>query len=632
MKGYAGRIAHIDLTRGQTGEYHLSEADKAAHVGGKVLAAKIIHDAFTERVEAYSEENLIVVTTSPLNGSGLPCSSRFNVSTISPLTGLLTSSNCGGPFGLHLKRAGFDGLVIAGRSETPVYLDIEDGEIAIKDAADLWGLTTSKAQARLSAGKKRGTLSIGPAGENLVRFAAVMSDERALGRGGIGAVFGHKSLKGMVASGTKKVDIADRKRLKKLSKWWVENLQSHELTGRQLPTYGTGGLLSAMHFKGLLATKNHARGSFAGFDRISGEALRDNHLESNKGCLTCPIRCERRIEHEGRIIKGPELETLTLLGANLENDSLPVVNAMNHLADETGMDTISLGATLAFAMELAEKGLWDIDLAFGKTENLLETVKRIAYREGEGDQLAEGVRRLAAMKGGGDFAMHVKGMELAAYEPRNAHGMGLGYATASRGGCHLNAGYLVILEGLGFQVEGTKKKGKAAFTVMLQDVMEAVSAAGICLFTTYTMLPSFITKKPSGRRSRFTNRILPGLGPVISFVNRHKGLLPLKMKSVLPYPDALSLVTGERMTIGRFMRMGERGFNLERLVNLRQGLTMDADTLPQRHLVSHWQEGKDPVDLVAMRNDYYRIRGWDDTGKPKQKTLKKLGMHQDTAG
>ncbi len=626
MKGYVGRIAHIDLTSGQIGEHAVSDKVRSRHIGGKVLAAKIIHDAFSQRVDPFSEKNLLVVTTSPLNGSGLPCSSRFNVSTISPLTGLLTSSNCGGPFGLHLKRAGFDGLVIEGRSEAPVYLDIEDGKITVKDAKDLWGLTTSETQKRIQEEKKKGTLAIGPAGENLVRFAAVMSDERALGRGGIGAVFGHKSLKGMVASGTVQIDVADRKRLKKLAKWWVGSLQSHELTGKQLPTYGTGGLLSTMHFRGLLATRNHAAGSFEGFEKISGEALRENHLKTNKGCLTCPIRCERRIEHEGKTIKGPELETLTLLGSNLENDSLPVIIAMNRLADETGMDTISLGATLALAMELAEKNLWKNDLAFGKTDNLVKTVEQIARREGIGNLLAEGVRRLAERKGGRDFAMHVKGMEIAAYEPRNAHGMGLGYATASRGGCHLNAGYLVILEGLGFQVEGTKKKGKAAFAVMLQDVMEAVSAAGICLFTTYTMLPSFITKKPSSRLSRFINRILPSLGPLISFVTRHKGLLSLNMKRALPYPSALRFVTGERMTIGRFMRMGERGYNLERLVNLRQGLTKEADTLPSRHLESHWQEGKRPMDLSAMRKDYYRIRGWDEEGRPKKKTLKKLGF------
>jgi aldehyde:ferredoxin oxidoreductase len=292
MDGYAGKIGKIDLGSGLVTDYPLSDQDRGLFLGGKTLAAKILYDAFDHRIEAFSDENIIVVTTSPLTGSTAPCSSRFNISTISPLTGLLISSNCGGSFGLHLKKSGYDGLVICGKSKDKVYIDITDEGVMLKSAEHVWGKNTGEAQALLG-GKNKGTLVIGIAGENLVRYAAVISEERAAGRGGVGAVFGAKNLKGIVASGKNAMTFFDQKNFKKHNKNWIKLLMAHPLTGEQLPKLGTAGLVSLMNYRNLLATKNYNNGSFEGFEKISGETLRKDHLIKNKGCITCPIQCGR---------------------------------------------------------------------------------------------------------------------------------------------------------------------------------------------------------------------------------------------------------------------------------------------------------------------------------------------------
>lgn len=627
MFGYAGRIARIDLSTGRISDYPMSDSDREKFLGGKTLAAKIIFDEFKNKLEAFAKENIIVVTTSPLTGSTAPCSSRFNISTISPLTGLLVSSNCGGSFGLHLKRAGYDGLVISGKSEEKVYIDITDEEISIRNADHLWGKNTGEAQALLGD-RNRGKLVIGIAGENLVRYAAVISEERAAGRGGVGAVFGAKNLKGIVASGKKSVEIFDKEGFKRHNQNWIRKLKANTLTGGQLPKLGTAGLVSMMNYRNLLATRNYSKGSYEDFEKINGETLRSEHLVKNKGCVTCPIQCGRIVKAFGKEVKGPELETLGLLGSNLLNADLQLIIDVNHLCDEYGLDTITFGSSVGFAMELNEKGLWNNGLSFGDCSGLIDLVKMTAHRDGIGSELAEGTRWLSEKYGGSEFAINVKGMEAAAYEPRAAQGMGLGYATSNRGGCHLNGGYLVVLEGLGMSVSGSTTRGKAAFTVFFQDMMEAVSAGGTCLFTTYALLPEPVVKNPNKGLVRFINSAVPYFGDIVGLLHNNAWLMGFNIKGLLPHPYLIELVTGRRMNIGKFLKTGERGYNLERLINIRQGLTGREDKLPAR-LTEELQREADPKSIVRldeMLGKYYSLRGWNESGVPTRKRLRKLGI------
>ena len=624
IDGYAGKIARIDLATGDIGYFMPQKDDLRKYLGGKGLAAKIIYDAFDAKIEALSEENLIVITSSPLNKSGSPSSSRYNISTISPLTGLLVSSNCGGDFGLQLKGAGYDALVITGKAPDKTYIKISDDNIELADAKELWTKSTSEAQEMMGDG---GKLTIGIAGENLVRYACVVNQERVAGRGGVGAVFGYKQLKGIVVNGSSPaITISNTDRLKKLNKKWVSILKKHPLTGKQLPELGTAALVRQMQDRKLLATNNFRGGCFENFDNISGETLRDKYLIKNKGCITCPIQCGRIVEHDGKEIKGPELETIGLLGPNLMHDDLERIIRVNYLCDEFGIDTMSFGGSVGFAMELGEKGLWENGLLPGKCDELENLVTKVAYREDIGDDIADGVKRMSEKYGGKEFAVHSKGLELAAYDPHTAQGMGLGYATANRGGCHLNGGYMVVLEGLGMKVSGSTIRGKAALTIFFQDLMEATSALGSCLFTTYAVLPAPLICKPKNIIVRSVNAIMPGFGGPVAFLHKYPGLLDFNIPPVIPHPVVYSFITGNKMFLGDFVRTGERIFNLERLINLRQGL--DGDTLPDRLTKEPQKEssGKKEsiVRLEPMLKKYYKIRRWDENGVPTKKLIAKL--------
>jgi len=624
--GYMGKVLRVDLTTREVREYPWTDGDRGLFLGGKIMAAKILYDHVAGPVDPWSEQNLLVFTTGPLTGSGAPSSARWNVSTVSPLTGYVTSSNCGGSFGFHLKRAGYDGLIVAGKADQPVWLDITDEKVEFKDAGSLWGRTTSETQELL--GRQGGKAVIGPAGENGVRYASIFSQERAAGRGGTGAVMGAKKLKAVTASGKQPIRFADREKNAEANKKWIALLQHHPITGKILPELGTANLLRRMQRRNLLATRNFGQGSWEDYDLVSGERLAEYHLIKNTGCLTCPIRCGRVVEVGGRNVKGPELETLGLLGPNLLNHDLNKICEWNHLLDELGMDTMSFGGTVAFAMELQEKGLWNSGLEFGKVEQIPQTIEDTAYRRGIGALLAEGSRRLAKKFGGHAFAMQVKGLELAAYEPRGAVGQGLGYAVANRGGCHLNSGYMVFMEGLGLAMNGTTRRAKAALTIMMQDLMEGVSAAGTCLFTAYAMIPGFLLDDRKSLLSHSANVILGLSGPAVQMLNASQSWMAPFHNPLLPHTRALETLTGMKMSFGRLLTIGERGFNLERLLNIRLGLTEKEDALPARLTEECQQPGKEDtrVPIGELKKGFYRKRGWDENGIPKIKTLKRLSL------
>ena len=626
--GYMGKVMLVDLTTETVTEYPWTDQQRELYLGGKIMAARILCDHLTGKETAFSEENWVVISTGPLTGTGAPSSARFNISALSPQTGILASSNCGGSFGFHLKKAGFDALILKGKCSGRKWLEINEDRFLFHDAEDLWGTKVSQCQEILAqfVGKKSfGKLCIGPAGENLVKYAGIFSDERAAGRTGLGAVLGWKGLKAITVAGTKTIPVHNKEKSQAWCRKWVSYLQNHPLTGHQLPKVGTAGLVSAMQMRGLLSTRNYSAGQFEHFEEVSGERLAEEFNIRNSGCLTCPIRCARTVSVQGKSVKGPELETLGLLGGNICNNDLQKILEWNYLLDELGMDTISAANTIAWAMEANEKGLWNNGLHFGSVDELSQVFEDIAYRRGIGNELAEGSKGLSEKYGGTEFAMHSKGLELAAYEPRKAVGQGLGYAVSNRGGCHLNGGYLVILEGLGLHVDTQTPKAKADFTMLFQNLMETISASGQCLFTSYGFFPGFLLTRPNSLLTKTVNKAATRIGSILRLLNRFPRIAVLHLP-VFQHTRMICYATGMPMDLGKYIRIGERGYTLERSINCKFGITEAHDKLPKR-LTDTPQDPRDSgtrVPLETMKKTYYAARGWDKNGIPTEATLRRL--------
>ena len=601
--GYMGKVVELDLSSQTTREYPWTDEDRRKFIGGKIMAAKILSDLLTGHEEPFSEENPLIISTGPLTGTGVPCSGRFNISALSPQTGLVTSSNCGGTFGLFLKKAGLDAIIIRGKCAEHTWIEIDNSRFTFHSADDdgLWGLNVTPSQERMAAlleekwGAKRkfGQMVIGPAGENLVLYAGIASDERAAGRTGLGALMGWKNLKGISVTGNHEITVASPEKNKAWNKKFFNILRNHPLTGKQMPRMGTAGLVSPMQMRGMLATRNFSAGRYDQFDKICGETLAEKHNIVNKGCVSCPIRCSRTVDLDGKPVKGPELETLGLLTANIENDDLELVLRLNNELDELGMDTISCAGTIAWAMEANEKGLWDNGLTFGKADELVGIIEDIAYRRGIGEELALGSKRLSKKYGGG--------------------------------GCHLNGGYLVILEGLGLFTDPQTAHAKADATVMFQNLMEAIAAAGQCLFSSYIFFPGILITRPNSALTTTINKAIPYIGGVLRLINKYPLAVQMHMP-VLPHTRAFELITGMKMKMGDYMRAGERGYTLDRQISTRFGVSAKDDALPKR-LTDVPQDPSDPttkVPLDKMKRTYYNARGWTQDGRPKVSTLKKL--------
>ena len=625
--GYMGKVLDIDLSTGKTGEYPLSDKDREMYLGGRFISTKILWDELKPGVDPLSPENILVVMTSPLTGTGAPSSSRYDISAKSPLTGGIGHSNSGGSFGIHLKRAGWDGIVIRGKSDTPVYLEIEEDDIQIKSAEHIWGMNTEEAQAALGKG---GKMVIGPGGESLVKYAVIVSGERVHGRTGMGTVMGSKNLKGIVARGKKKVQLNKEEKFRSGVKKWVKMLQNHPATGDLSPRYGTAQFVNILSRKNALPTRNFSRGSFEGAHKISGEALAEKFLVKNSGCPSCPIKCGRVVEIDGKQVKGPEYEVLCLLGSNLEIDDLGAIIKWNYELDLLGIDTITAGNVLGFAAELNEKGMWDNGIEFGKKDNISDLIKSIAYREGIGDDLAEGVKSLSEKYGGEEFAAHSKGLEIAGYEPRAAAGHALGYATANRGACHLDGGYMIYFEINGpMTLDPLHYRSKPPWVILDQNLMAAIGAGGNCLFTAWTFVPNVAFKLPGMKlTSAIVSKILTYTWFSVTMLLKIPPALMKIHLPLLPHSKFIKLATGMKMDFGVYTRVGERGYTLERLFNLREGFKKDKDSLPKRFTDTPLFEGdeKSKVPLTKMLPTYYKIRGWDENGVPTEKTLKKLGL------
>jgi len=624
---YTPRYARINLTTGEIAEYSVSRAYYEKYLGGKTLAARLLLDTMPPGLDPLDPRAVVIVNTGPLNGTGAPCSSRFNVTFKNVLTGGIASSNCGGPFGVMLKKAGFDGLIIYGRAEKPVRIEALDGEISIIDASELWGLDCEETQEKLP--KAYGKLVTGPAGENLVRFAGLASGERMAGRCGPGAVFGSKMLKALTAYGTAKPYVAKPEKYHKYVQKWVRFVQNHSMTGDALPHYGSAGLVSKANASHALPTRNFKFGHDDEAELVCGETLAETHLVRNSGCVSCPIRCERRVMLDGREVKGPEYETVGFFGPNIGAHDLDVICRLNYVCDILGLDTISAASTIAYAMELFEDKGVDFGVRFGDVSNLEEVLRKTARREGIYDELANGSKWLSEKYGGEEYAMHAKGLEMASYEPRRSVGMGLGYATSNRGGCHLNGGYLALLESVGvLTVAPQKPNSKGELAVFMQNALETVSAAGCCLFSAQTFVPDvFFKLGPHHWGTRLVGKVFGLAGPVVRLLLATGPLLRLNTLYILPHSQALKLCTGLPIGTGSFLRIGERSYNLERMFSVREGLTGADDSLPARMTQTPQVEG-DPTTVVPldkMLPAYYKTRGWKD-GVPTKRRLKKLGI------
>ena len=622
IRGYAGRVLDVDLAA-RTFEFGPLDQDTARlYLGGKGYGTRLLYDMTPAGIDPLGPANPLIFATGPLNGSIAPQSNRFAVVCKSPLTGAIGNAACGGSFAYGLKRAGVDVLIVRNQSPSPVRLEI-DGDrshVAFIDASDLWGKGTGETQEIL--GRKKHHAVVGPAGEHLVLFAGIVSNERIAARTGVGAVMGSKRLKAVTAGGSRTLEMDDAQAFKDYTKWAGAMFRRHPVLGDRLKRVGTSGIVSTTNPRNILPTRNFKYGHHPDALNVSGEFMADHALTGVKSsCIHCPVMCGRDVEIEGvGRVKGPEYETVALLGTNLDLPDLKRVSEWNHLADELGMDTISLGAVLGFAMELQERGMLDAGVRFGDPAGVADLIKDIAYRRGLGNDLADGVRRMSEKYGGRPFAMHVKGLELSAYDPRGSYAQGVEYATSNRGGCHVQ-GASMYMESTGpLTINPHSLNLKADLPVVMQNLACAINSMVLCIFTTYGMVPRFIHElSPYSRTHRALTAIFEHSGPLLRLA------MGAKVAPILWFEKWLTYITGERFTSGHLQEIGARIFNLERMYNLREGLTAADDTLPDRILHEPTFPGMTsghPLHLLLPR--YYALRGWDRHGVPTARTLKRL--------
>jgi len=600
MFGWTGTILRVNLTDGTIKKEALNLKDAKQYLGARGLGTKIMMNEVDPKVDPFSPDNKLIFMTGPLTGTFASSPGRYEVITKAPLTDTIGASNSGGHFGPELKFAGYDGIIFEGKSEKPVYLWINDDDVELKSAEHLWGknsMDTTDELLKETAEDAR-VACIGPAGEKLVLFATVMNDKhRAAGRSGLGAVMGSKNLKAVAVRGTKSVEVADPESFMEKCTDARKKLKEHPVTGTGLPTYGTQILVNILNQSGALPTRNWRDGGyFEHADEISGETLTEKYLVRNKGCFGCSIGCGRvtRIP-DGKFKgfgEGPEYEAGWSYGADCGVRDLGAISKANFVCNELGLDPITMGATIACAMEMYEKGILSKeetgrDLVFGDADAIVELTRMTGMREGFGDKLAEGSFRMTSSYGHPELSMSVKKQEMPAYDGRGVQGMGLEYATSNRGGCHVR-GYLTSPEILGIpeKLDPLVTTGKAAWLKIFQDLTAVVDSAGICLFTTFAL----------------------GL-PEIS--------------------DMLRTALGWDCSDEDILQIGERIWNLEKMFNTEAGFTKADDTLPSRLLNEPLKSGPAKgkvVELETMLKEYYEVRGWDKNGIPTSDKLRELSI------
>lgn len=619
-KGYMGKWLDVNLTKGKAKIKDMKPSLLKKFIGGRGLGVKLVHKNVPSKINPLNPENIMIFATGPLTGiRGAPCPGRYAVISKSPKTGAITDSQSGGEWGPYLKFAGFDYIIVRGKSPGPVYLWLHDGEAELKDASDLWGREVYKTTDAIKeeTHKEAKILCIGTPGEEENSLSAIMNDKyRAAGRGGLASVMGSKNLKAIAVYGDKDVPVADEDAMKAAKEEGVQALQDGDVTkpGGALNSYGTAVLVNIINDHGVFPTRNFQTGVFEEAENISGETMAGEGegpkeygiLEKKTGCWGCQIECARYTKikggpYKGKEGEGPEYETVWSLGADCGVGDLNAVAAANWLCNKYGLDTISTGNTVAFAMEANERGILpkkytedlDFELKFGNADAMVKTVEMTGKREGLlGKLLADGAPAAAEKIGRGarKLSMDAKGLELPAYDPRGVKGHGLSYATSNRGGCHLR-GYMIAPEIMGIpkkldRLSGAEDTEKIETLKVFQDLSAVVDSTVNCKFITFA----------------FAQNILA---------------------------DLISAATGWDIDGNELLEIGDRIWTLERRFNAKEGFTRDDDELPQRLLTAPMPEGSSKghtVELEPMLTKYYKIRGLDADGRPTKEKLRELDL------
>ncbi|MEM3737497.1 MAG: aldehyde ferredoxin oxidoreductase family protein [Candidatus Bathyarchaeia archaeon] len=598
--GYVQRIARVNLEWKRAKLEHVEDQFAVKYTGGRGWGARILYDEIKSKIGGFDPQNKIVVASGPLSGLLVPGSAKISFSAISPATGLYGDSNLGGEFSVALKKSGLDALIIEGKAEKETYLVIDGGSVEFRDAGSLWGMLSLDAEDALKRelGRDYQIAVIGPAGENLVKFAAITSRQgRQAARCGIGTLMGWKKLKAIAVRGDRSIPVADSSKLQRVYEEAVEHLVKHpslKLWHRE----GTLQLVEWANEASCLPTRNFREAQFEYADRIGGKAMESTTRIHNKSCYLCPIGCGQINEVKGVRVEGPEYETAAMIGSNCALTRVEDLIYANYICDQLGLDTISAGNTAAFAIECFERGLINIEdtegieLRFGNADALYTLFERIAYRKGIGEILAEGVRYASRKVGKGSerFAMHVKGLEISGYDVRAAQAMALAYATADIG-AHHNRAWAITYD---MKTDRCSYgDDKVQWVIYLQHVRPMFDALGVCRFPWVE------------------------LGLELDF-----------------YAQFYSAATGIETTLQELLKRSEISWNLTRLINLRQGLTPKDDWLPDRVF-------DDPIPSGSLKGaslnrdafgrmvkSYYRLRGWSDDGVPTKEKLLELGLEQ----
>lgn len=621
--GYWGRIAHVDLCTSKVEYEQPDEVFYRTYMGGGAVGSYYVLKQVKPGTDAFAPENVMVFAPSVITGAPMPGLARHSATAVSPLSGGIVDSEAGGFWGTELKLAGLDAIVIKGRADRPVYLWVKDGNVEIKDASHLWGKYNADvlAEVEKEQGEKGARiLGIGPGGENLVRFACIASDLHDIhGRGGLGAVMGSKKLKAVIVKGTRKLPIKDKEKVLQLAKTFARKFK--QVPGQLgLHKFGTTGAPSGQNASGQLPTKNWSFGTFDAADDIAAKAIEDTILAKKSGCYACPVRCKRMVgakepyEIDAKYA-GVEYESQAALGSYLGIGDLHTVCKAIELCNKYTIDTISVGGTIAFAMDCYENGLLTpketdgLELTFGNKDVLIPLIEKIAKREGFGKLLAEGSRRAAEKigKGAEKYAVHCKGVEYPAHEPRVKRSLALTYAVCPIGADHMASEHdpsigpnasesnlqriapIGIFERLPWDDLGDKKVRHVYYSMMAYSLFDVLD---VCMFV---MAP--------GRAMDYSELV-----------------------------DLVNAVTGWETSLWELMKVGERRLNMMRVYNVRSGIDAKEDTLAQKMqqpLPDGPHEGKfvNQTEFDNARMLYYRLSGWDEEGRPEPWKLIELNLN-----
>lgn len=601
MEGVIGSLASVNLNSQKAGVEIIPDDNFRKFIGGNGLAIKIFLDKMRAGLDAFSPENILFLGTGPLTGTGVPASDRMTFATKSPLTGLFFDSSMGGRIASSLKQAGYDALTVFGKAQVPCYILVKPGAVEIHEAQHLVGKSPEEVRSIFAETFQDFDMcAIGLAGENLVKYAGIIHP-RAIGRsgvagrGGLGAIMGSKNLKAIVIPRVKE------ERTKVHSPALVSDL-SHRIQAHlknktgHFTLLGTAAGVTMINTIGAFATRNLRDEIFESAAEISGERLKEHYYRKNVTCNSCPIACGKLCEIDGKLVKGPEYETLYAFGSMLGIGDLKTILKANSLCDEYGLDTISMGVTIAFAIECFDRGFLSAQeadhrsLTFGDSELVLDLIRDTAYRRGIGDLLAQGTKRMSEILGGDSwkYAYQVKGLELAGHSPRVQKALSIGYATNTRGGSHQDARARYLPEMDNYD-------GKVEMAIATQHLSAVGDSLVQCRFATEA-----------------------GLGQVIND----------------EFGDLLCALTGWRPTTAELTAIGERIFNMERLFNIREGIRRKDDTLPYKVMAQEIAEGPykghrvPPEKLEELLDGYYQLRGWNENGIPTKETLERLGLEE----